>query len=432
MMNPPADPTQSNSLCSTGNPAGCQCPDGVSTDCDLLPDMTASAMCIANDYQEFTGNITLSNATPNVGWGPLEIHGSNSCFCDSVPVPCSTTTCPDGSYPKEMLSQRIYHRDGNSMTFFDRPAGTMTYHPSHGHVHVDNWADFSLRRATADPDARNWPKIGQGNKQSFCLVNLGDCDSDFGYCVDSSGAPLSKANIANSDFGSVTGCSRDQGIYVGNLDIYSSGLNGMGIILPAITCNGNYYIVSITDPENNMLETNDNNNWVTVPVTLSLQSAGSFPDPGYTYTVSNTTVDFMSSALGADSLMWRWGDGSAVEVTSNASIVHDFPGIGTYIVTLYAYNQCGPTVTIDTVTIQSTVGITSPESVVSLKAFPNPSKGVFNVAYSLVNPGKVEVELLDAHCRDRKILQWRSCFFPGIFRWISLTGTGFRSYQNCT
>ena len=396
MMNPPADPTQSNSACSSANPGGCQCPDGLSTDCDLLPDMTASAMCIANGHQEFAGNITLSNATPNIGWGPLEIHGTNSCYCDSVPVPCSTTTCPDGSYPKELISQRIYHKDGNSMTFFDRPAGTMTYHPSHGHVHVDNWADFSLRRATPDPDARNWPRIGEGNKQSFCLVNLGDCDSDFGYCVDSAGNPLSKANIANSDFGSVTGCSRDQGIYVGNLDIYSSSLNGMGIILPATICNGDYYIVSITDPENNMLESNDDNNWVTVPISLTQQSAGSFPLAGYTYTVSNTTVNFMATAVGADSLKWSWGDGSPVEMTSGTAITHDFPGIGTYIVSLYAYNQCGPTVTIDTISIQSTVGINPVGSVVSFKSYPNPSKGVFNVTYSLVNAGKVDIELTDA------------------------------------
>lgn len=395
-MNPPLDPTQSGSGCSTANPSACQCPDGLSTDCDLLPDMTASAMCIAQEHVEYPGNITLSNATPNIGWGPLEIHGSNSCYCDSVPVPCSTSICPNGDYPKQMITQRIYHRDGNNMTFYDRPAGTMTYHPSHGHIHVDNWADFSLRRATSDPDARNWPKIGQGNKQSFCLVNLGDCDSDFGYCVDSAGNPLNKSNIANSDFGTVTGCSLDQGIYVGNLDIYSSGLNGMGIILPSMTCNGDYYIVSITDPENNMLETNDNNNWVTVPITLTQQSAGSFPAEGYSYTVSNTTVNFLATAVGADSLVWHWGDGSPAETTINTGMVHDFPGIGTYIVRLYAYNQCGPTVTIDTVTIMSTVGISSLEPVVSFKAYPNPTKGIFNLTYSLVNSTHVSMELCDA------------------------------------
>ncbi|HNP49769.1 MAG TPA: T9SS type A sorting domain-containing protein, partial [Bacteroidia bacterium] len=311
-------------------------------------------------------------------------------------VPCTTSICPNGDYPKQMITQRIYHRDGNNMTFYDRPAGTMTYHPSHGHIHVDNWADFSLRRATSDPDARNWPKIGQGNKQSFCLVNLGDCDSDFGYCVDSAGNPLNKSNIANSDFGTVTGCSLDQGIYVGNLDIYSSGLNGMGIILPSMTCNGDYYIVSITDPENNMLETNDNNNWVTVPITLTQQSAGSFPAEGYSYTVSNTTVNFLATAIGADSLVWHWGDGSPAETTINTGMVHDFPGIGTYIVRLYAYNQCGPTVTIDTVTIMSTVGISSLEPVVSFKAYPNPTKGIFNLTYSLVNSTHVSMELCDA------------------------------------
>lgn len=156
----------------------------------------------------------------------------------------------------------------------------------------------------------------------------------------------------------------------------------MGIILPATICNGDYYIVSITDPENNMLESNDDNNWVTVPISLTQQSAGSFPLAGYTYTVSNTTVNFMATAAGADSLKWSWGDGSPVEMTSGTAITHDFPGIGTYIVSLYAYNQCGPTVTIDTISIQSTVGINPVGSVVSFKSYPNPSKGVFNVTYS--------------------------------------------------
>jgi subtilisin-like proprotein convertase family protein len=394
MMNPPADPTVNGGPCNTSDATGCACPDGVSTDCDLLPDMTSSVLCIQQDHQEHQGNITMGNATPNIGWGPMEIHGTGSCYCDSVVSNCSTP-CPDGSYPKELVIQRIYHKDGNNMSYFDRPAGTMSYHPTHGHVHVDNWADFTLRRSTPDPDARNWPIIGTGNKQSFCLVNLGDCDANYGYCVDDQGATLNKSDIPNSDLGSVTGCSRDQGIYVGNLDIYSSGLNGMGIVLPSTTCNGDYYIVSITDPMNNFLESNDQNNWVAVPITLVQQSAGSFPISGYTYTVMANEVDFTASALGTDSLVWRFGDGSSSVTTTNLSIQHTFPGVGTYIVSLYAYNTCGPTVTIDTVQILSTTGIVEPNDLVGFTASPNPSVDVFRVNYTLINPAPVQLELLD-------------------------------------
>ena len=396
MFNPPADPASSGGPCSASNPSGCQCPDGVSTNCDLLPDMTSSYLCIQNDHQEYPGNITLANATPNIGYGPLEIHGTGSCYCDTVAVACSTSVCPDGSAVKELITQRVYHRDNSSMTYYDRAAGTMSYHPTHGHVHVDNWAEFTLRRGTADPDARNWPVMGEGAKVSFCLVNLGDCDSDFGYCVDSLGQSLHKADIPNSDFGTVSGCSRDQGIYAGNLDIYSSGLNGMGIILPPNTCNGDYYIVSITDPQNNMLEMNDDNNWVAVPITLTQQSAGSFPVMGYMYTVNSSSANLVANAVGADSLVWSWGDGSPNDVTANILLTHTFPSAGDYVVTLTAYNQCGPTVTIDTVVILPiNTGITENEKLFSLKVYPNPAKNSFTLSYVLGSSDDVTFSLSD-------------------------------------
>ncbi len=396
MPNPPPDPSGSAGPCSASSPAACQCPDGVLTDCDLLPDMTASALCIQNDHTEFPGNITLANATPNIGFGPLEIHGTGDCFCDTVAVNCALPACPDGSLPEELLTQRVYHRDNNSMTFYDRPAGTMSYHPTHGHVHVDNWADFTLRRGTQDPDARNWPIIGEGTKVSFCLVNLGDCDSNLGYCVDSAGNTLSKTDIPNSDFGTVSGCSRDQGIYVGNLDIYSSSLNGMGIILPPNTCNGDYYIVSITDPLNNMLEMNEDNNWVAVPITLTQQSAGSFPVMGYMYTVNLNTANMVANAVGADSLVWNWGDGSALEMTNNIMLSHVFPGAGDYIVTLIAYNHCGPTVSIDTVTILPiSTGIIENEKLLAVNVFPNPATNSFTLAYTLGKAENLSVSISD-------------------------------------
>lgn len=418
-QHPPADPTQSSGPCSMGNPGGCQCPDGVSTNCDLLPDMTASAQCIQNEHREYPGNITLANATPNIGYGPLEIHGTNSCYCDSVPVTCSTTICPSGNSPKELITQRIYHRDGNNMSFWDRPAGTMSYHASHSHVHVDNWADYSLRRRTPDPDARNWPKIGQGYKMSFCLVNLGDCDSNLGFCRDSANNILRKADIPNSDFGIVSGCGRDQGIYTGNLDIYSSGLNGQGIILPPGTCNGDYYIVSITDPENNMLESNEDNNWVAVPITLTLQSAGTFPSTGFTYNVVINTVNFTANAVNTDSISWNFGDGSAPVSTSQNQYSHLFPGPGEYIITMTAYNQCGPAVTIDTINILPvTTGIQESVSLVTCKLYPNPGKDEFHLEYTLVNPEAVQLEMLDLTGKTHFTQKFHHTQ-AGKFRWSS-------------
>jgi subtilisin-like proprotein convertase family protein len=411
--NPPPDPSTTSGPCSQTNPGGCACPDG-SNNCDLLPDMTASAACIIGDHQEFANNITLANATPNIGWGPLEIHGINQCYCDTVQVPCSTTLCPDSTAPKQLVNQRVYHRTGNVMTYYDRPAGTMTYHPSHGHTHVDGWAHFSLRRSTPNPDASTWPIIGTGTKQSYCLVNLGDCTSDYGYCVDNDGNILTQNDIPNSGFGSVTGCGVDQGIYTGYLDIYSSGLNGMGIILPANACNGDYYIVSITDPDNNFLETDDSNNWCAVPITLTLQLPYSFPQAGFTYSIAGDTVDFSSSASVADSVdscVWVWGDASPNDTLAGLAAQHIFPGPGTYVVFLYAYNQCGPTVSADTIVIVNTGINAATEQVVSFNIFPNPVRDEASMVYTLVNPGEITLQLFDAVGHSLK--QYTAYHMPG-------------------
>ena len=394
-LNPPPDPAVTGGPCSASNPSGCQCPDSNSTNCDLLPDLTASALIIQNTRVEFPGHITLGNATPNIGWGPMEIHGIQSCFCDTVAVPCSTTLCPDGSAPKQLLNQRIYHRNANSMTTYDRPAGTMSYHPTHGHVHVDDWAVFTLRVATPNPDASTWPIVGSGTKVSFCLINLGDCDSHPGYCVDNQGNTLLKADIPNSDFGSVSGCGANQGIYVGNLDIYSSGLNGMGVILPPDICNESYYIVSITDPNNNFLESDETNNWAKTPITLQQQlSNDHFQQAGFIYSVSGDRIDVFANALNPDSMVWVWGDGSST-TTAGTLAHHIYSSPGTYVVYSYAYNHCGPAVDADTISIIP-VGInTTFETVVSFKAYPNPSKGNSWLTYTLINKSHVKLEVFD-------------------------------------
>lgn len=264
-----SDVSVSQEHCSIRNPAGCECPDG-SEECDLLPDMTASALTIQNQHYEYPGYLRLSNTTPNIGWGPLEVHGTGSCFCDTDSVPCSTPACPDGSIPKELITQRIYHKSGRIMTYYDRPAGTMSYHPSHRHVHVNNWGAFTLRKDNGDPNPLNWPIVGPGTKMSFCLINTGDCTSDYGSCVDPEGNIITMDDIPNAPFGVVSGCGKDQSIYTGMLDFYNSSLPGMRIDFPNI-CNGDYHIVSITDPDNYFLESNEDNNWVAVPATLTRQ-----------------------------------------------------------------------------------------------------------------------------------------------------------------
>lgn len=385
--NPPADPVVTGP-CSAANGIGCQCPDGVSTDCDLLPDMTASAQIIQSQHTETPGLLTLSNATPNIGWGPMEIHGSNSCWCDTVTVPCSTSICPDGSYPRQKLLQTIYHKNGGVITSHDTlTTGEMSYHPSHGHIHVDNWAEFTLRSATANPDATTWPIIATGSKISFCLINLGDCTSDYGYCRDGNYGPImTQADIPNSPFGMVSGCGTDQGIYVGNLDVYSQGLAGMSIDLTGV-CNGDYYIVSITDPDNNFLESDETNNWAATPITLTQQ----IPAPVATFTYTGSpNVQFFNTASVTYTYQWFFGDGGT---STNQNPSHTYTANGLYNVTLIVGGPCGNDTTTQFVSITS-VGVNeSAAASLGYSVYPNPITENSTVSYFLPEKTTATFEL---------------------------------------
>lgn len=389
--NPPPDPSPPPPvLCSY-----CTCANNADT-CDLLPDMTSSALCIQQYHTETPGNLLIANATPNIGRGPIEIHGIDSCLCDTIPVPCSTTICPGGNPVKHIIIQRIYQRAGNdTLTSYDLIAGHMTYHPSHGHLHVDHWADFSLRMQTPNPDATTWPVIGTGTKQSFCLINLSDCSMDYGYCVDTSGNVLNMPQVPNAGFGLYTGCGFDQGIYPGYLDVYDESLNDP-IILNNI-CDGTYYIVSITDPENNFLESNENNNWVSVPVTLTQQSAPS-GTASFNFSVNGLQTAFTNTSPATATYLWNFGDGNW---DTAYSPVHTYTSSGTYTVTLTSLNQC--------YTMSSQVVVLTGineynHSDLNLHIYQNPVTENSFITYYLHEKSNVKIELLDILGKEIAVL----------------------------
>ncbi len=376
--------------CSTTDGALCECPDGTQ-DCDLLPDMTSSYQCIMNDHNENGNRLYIGNATPNIGWGPLEIHGTNTCYCDTNIVNC-TDTCPNGSGPTQLVDQTIYHKNHNTITSYTRPAGTMTYHPQHGHIHLDNWAHYSLRRPVYGVQPYDWPIIGTGNKQSYCLVNLGNCTANNGFCVDTAGNVVTMADIPNSPMGSVSGCGTNQGIFTGNLDIYSSGLTGQWVDLAPTVCNGNYYVVSITDPLNVILETNDSNNWTAVPVTLSQQLNLPFPTCSFTYGANGYTVTFTNTSSDFDSLLWNFGDGST---STSLNPIYSYQGPGDYTIVLTAYNQCGYTQQVVTVTFTPNGIAETSTDVFRFDIAPNPTPGQSKISFMLAAKSNLTLEAFD-------------------------------------
>ncbi|MBK9760602.1 MAG: hypothetical protein IPO90_11685 [Flavobacteriales bacterium] len=166
----------------------CRCADLGQTNCDLLPDIMISWLGLQNissgpsEYAQnassSAGRLRISGATPNVGFGPLEVRGVRAdgyrkFICgpvvDSVYSPLTNNinfSCTNGYTAKQILFQRIYHKNDTTMSFNEYERGTMTYHPTHAHYHewLDNH-DATIGSAGSDgsdpmADRCHWGKIG--------------------------------------------------------------------------------------------------------------------------------------------------------------------------------------------------------------------------------------------------------------------------------
>lgn len=357
--------------CTTSNAGGCDCPDGSSI-CELQPDITISWYALENydngptEYSQ-TGNgaengrLRLTGSTPNIGWGPLTMRGVDAngyrwfvCGTDTFSIydPSSSIdfSCPNGvTEPKQIIFQRVYQKDNGTMSYYEHQSGTMTYHPTHGHNHVDDWAIFTLRMEDPnEPDTLKWPILGTGAKIGFCLMDYGSCDVYVGHCRSSQnyggGAVLTSSSFPNYGLGGGQyNCSPiEQGISVGFTDIYSESLDGMWIDIPPTTCNGNYWIVVEVDPHNNFIEMNDSNNWTAIPFSLTKQLPAGSAVAEITldkspYVCSGSTVTLEASP--ATSYLWSTGD-TTPTITVNSP--------GDYFVE--TSSLCGQAVS-DTVTI---------------------------------------------------------------------------------
>lgn len=342
--------------CNTSNATSCQCPDGTSN-CDLLPDITLSWYGILNYLNgpnEESGRIYLTGSTPNIGHGPLEIRGVDmngyrrfTCGVDTFtvydPGASQQFACPGGGMAKQLTTQRIFHKSGSTMTSTERlmPQG-MTYHPTHGHTHFDQWGVYSLRvKEQGVSDPRQWPIVNEGYKLGFCLMDYNTCSDAavVNHCKDdntvyNAGANMTAANFPNYGLGGGNyGCGMvKQGISSGYTDIYSEYLDGMWIDIPSSTCNGEYWIIYEVDPLNVVVEENEDNNWTAVPITLTQQGSSAPPLARITSNEQAYRCPDQQQRLNASAgLSYLWSTGA-----TSSSIM---AGPGTYTVQVTTY--CG-------------------------------------------------------------------------------------------
>jgi len=264
--------------CTLEDASECACEDG-SDECYLLPNIILSNDILQDPElrPEFPGVLRISASTPNIGHGPLRVIPTNTFICGTDTLYSPIDECLDGSFPKQLIKQRIYKKTGSEMTYEDRDAGFMTYHGglNHSHMHVDDWNYYTVRiEDTLEPDPLKWPIIGEQTKMGFCLADIDNCEERPGDCRDEDGTILDASNIFNYGLGGEKyGCDADsQGISVGYTDIYYYNIGGMLITLPNGTCNGTYKLVMQVDPLDQIQEENENDNIQMVDVVLTKQT----------------------------------------------------------------------------------------------------------------------------------------------------------------
>lgn len=374
-----AFPILATAQCTTTNATGCQCKDPGQTDCDLLPDIQVGhppfydigATYGVVEYSQTghgvdNGRLKVSVSTPNPGFGPLEIRTTDVFVCGTDTfIGTAPSICPDGiTYPSILVNQRIYHKNGNTMTFYDRAAGTMTYHPTHSHMHIDNWGNYTLRtRDTTESNPLLWPLVGSGTKLAFCVMDYGNCSGWPDHCLDTAGNSLN----SNSDFpnyglggGSYNCSSSIQGISSGYMDIYWTTLDGMWIDIPPGTCNGDYWIVTEVDPNDFFLEADETNNVYAAPYTVTEQE----PNPAsqtskvnvlnskFNLCQGETTLLTADNNLTGASYLWSNGDTTQSITVDTGGLysceISTACGTGqSYVVEVNVYNPPAAPVTVN-------------------------------------------------------------------------------------
>ncbi|MEZ5012969.1 MAG: T9SS type A sorting domain-containing protein [Chitinophagales bacterium] len=343
--------------CTITNATGCDCLDG-SDECDLLPDITASYDLLAEpgETNEYPGLLTLSVGTPNIGHGPLRVLSTDNYVCggDTIYSPGGLSECPDGTIPSQIIKQRIYHKSGSTMSYWERDAGTMTYHPAHGHFHTDNWGIYTIRKEIDGVEnPLEWPIIGYGTKTGFCLMDYANCASpaNYGYCREDDGTVVTNGIENYGLGGGGYNCAiTNQGISVGYLDIYGYWLDGMSVNIPDGVCNGDYMLVVQLDPNLNYIEESDDNNVIYMPITLTEQpedvdfmplthSGGVVTAPGQITMCASESVELSAAPVG---YAFLWSNG---ETTSTITVTEP----GDYYCSVS--RDCGPLLT-DTIHVE--------------------------------------------------------------------------------
>jgi hypothetical protein len=202
---------------------------------DLLPDLIVVEQDLLDHDLVTDGNRVLlrfSTATANVGPGPVHLVGI-------------LPPLPSGN---QRVNQRIFLSGGG---FRDREAGQFEFHPTHNHVHVEDWTIYRLREHLEGGEVGEI--VVEGEKTSFCLM-----DSKV-HLPELPAAP--SAPVYKTCGGTV------QGISAGWADLYHKRLYGQNLDVKGLP-HGTYWLEVEVDPERRILEEDEDNNIARIPVEI--------------------------------------------------------------------------------------------------------------------------------------------------------------------
>jgi hypothetical protein len=251
----------------------CKCAGGKENG-ELLPDLVIVPFFTQNQVHEYAwndslypGQLRLAATIGNIGYGPMEIKGTNEWICGKEKAD-SSQLCRDGKMSRLKVKQKIYSKQKNKATFKEFDAGTMYFEnkPGHNHFHVDDWVAFRLIQQTGNKRI----VVAKGQKVSYCLFTTG-----IFYMQDS----LSNINgkhygemMPNYGLGNYPTCNFDkQGISVGGYDTYGLLYEGQYIDLPKGLKNGEYLLEIEIDPHHWYKESDKKNNTFQMKVNIQKQ-----------------------------------------------------------------------------------------------------------------------------------------------------------------
>lgn len=152
--------------------------------------------------------------------------------------------------------QRLYGPNGD---FVDRPSGTFLFHPSHDHIHLGRFEEYTLRRQSDGKVAAG------GEKVSFCLTNVVTFEDPYPEFKKQDGLPgpmRLRLPLATMDCG-----AKEQGINSGWSDYYGPRLPDQWIDVTGVPA-GKYWIEIVVDPDNVLLESDETNNVARLAIEL--------------------------------------------------------------------------------------------------------------------------------------------------------------------